>query len=39
MNYLRRAAAIGLKPISNDFPPYDPSICKPILSTKSGNVG
>jgi hypothetical protein len=31
-NYLRRAAAIGLKPIWNDFPSYDPTICKPILS-------
>ena len=32
MNYLRRAAPMGLKPIWNDFPPYDPTICKPILS-------
>jgi hypothetical protein len=31
-NYLRRAAAIGLKPIWNNFPSYDPTICKPILS-------
>jgi hypothetical protein len=31
VNYLRRAAAIGIKPIWNDFPPYDPTICKPIL--------
>ena len=39
MNYLRRAASIGLKPIWDDFPPYDPSICKPILSTNTGTVG
>jgi hypothetical protein len=39
VNYLKRAGAIGLKPIWNDFPPADPGICKPILSTKSGTGG
>jgi hypothetical protein len=38
-NYLRRAAAIGVKPVWNDFPPADPSICKPILSTNTGTAG
>ena len=33
------AAAIGLKPIWNDFPPYDPSICNPVLSTHTGAAG
>ena len=32
MDYLRRAAKIGLKPIWDDLPPYDPTICKPILA-------
>jgi hypothetical protein len=36
---LKRAAAIGVKPIWNDFPPYDPSICKPILSTNTRTMG
>ena len=35
VNYLRRAAAIGIKPIWNGFLPYDPTICKPILSPVS----
>jgi hypothetical protein len=39
MNYLKRGAAIGVKPIWNDFPPNDPSICNPILSTKTGTAG
>jgi hypothetical protein len=39
MNYLKRGAAIGLKPIFSDFPAADPGICKPILSTKSGTGG
>jgi len=32
IDYLRRAAKIGLKPIWDDFPPYDPTMCKPILA-------
>ena len=39
VNYLKRAAAIGVKPVWNHFPAYDPSICKPILSTDTGTVG
>jgi hypothetical protein len=39
MNYLKRAAAIGLKPIWNDFPPADPGICEPILSTNTRAAG
>ena len=35
-NYLQRAAAIGVKPIWNDFPPSDPSICNPILAPAAG---
>jgi len=39
MDYLKRAASIGIKPISNGFLPYDPSICRPILSTDTRTVG
>ena len=35
MDYLKRAASIGIKPIWNGFLPYDPTICKPILSPVS----
>jgi hypothetical protein len=38
MTYLKRAAAIGVEPIWNDFPPADPSICNPILSTNTGTA-
>ena len=36
MTYLKRAAAIGVKPIWNGFPPADLGICKPILSANTG---
>jgi hypothetical protein len=39
INYLRRAASIGIRPISDDFPAYDPTICKPILpAPANGNA-
>jgi hypothetical protein len=36
MDYFKRAAAIGVKPIWDDVPSYDTSICKPILSASIG---
>lgn len=38
MNYLRRAAAMGINPTWSDFPAYDPTICKPILSPAHGGA-
>ena len=39
MDYFKRAAAIGVKPIWDDVPSYDTSICKPILSANVGTKG